>query len=375
MFAQGAQGLGERIGRMRVIDDGRGLAAAGGSNHLHASGRRNALGQHPGCVAERGAEREQAGDDHQRILRVEAAEQAGLEFHRAETSVELHRDAARIQGDFGGVQLVFGQPPRVAGADPQCGDRHASRIGLGEFAAEGIAHVEDDVLQVGNMEQARLGRPVVGHGPVIVQVITAQIGERGAVETYAGDAILIEGLRRHFHRHLTHAGGAQLRELPVQCDGIGRGEGGRRQRCDAAPADGTHVGRLESQAIQALRQQVSAGGLAVGSRDSGDAQLCRRPIEEAVGDAAHQILEPGDGRGEYALRQLRKLGGGAGLPQHHGGAARRGLRRELQPMHGAPGQREEQAAGTYLAAVERDIPNVAHLVGGNRRDAVEQPLE
>ena len=146
------------------------------------------------------------------------------------------RNAARIQGHFRGTQRAFREPPRIAGADPNGGERHAAGIVLGQLTAEGIAHVEDDVLQVRSLEQARLRGAVGAHGLVIVQVIAAQIGERGGMKAHAGDAILIEGLRGYFHRHLAHAGGAQLRELAVQGDRVGRGERGRRRATRHGPS-------------------------------------------------------------------------------------------------------------------------------------------
>ncbi len=77
------------------------------------------------------------------------------------------------------MQGALGQPARIAGADPNGGERHASGEAAREFAAEGIADVDDDVLQVGSREQARLRGAVGGHGPVIIEVIAAQIGECG----------------------------------------------------------------------------------------------------------------------------------------------------------------------------------------------------
>ncbi len=46
------------------------------------------------------------------------------------------------------------------------------------------------------------------------------------MEAHAGDAVLIQRLRGDFHRHLAHAGGAQLRKFAMHRDRVGRGERG-----------------------------------------------------------------------------------------------------------------------------------------------------
>ena len=128
-------------------------------------------------------------------------------------------------------------------------------------------------------------------------------------------------------------------------DRIGCGMRGFRQRCRTAPADGAHVGRGETQPLEALRQQVGAGGLAVGARDAGNPQLRGGPIEEPVGDAAHQILQMGYRGAEHSGRQHRRRQVGAAVPTApRSRRARAASAANLRPCSLQSGQCEEQAA-------------------------------
>ena len=113
------------------------------------------------------------------VLRIEAAQQPGGHLCLAETAVDTHADAVHIQCDLRCMQGAFGQPARFSGADPNGGERRTPGEPARQFAAEGIADVDDDVLQVGCLEQPRLCGTVCGHGAVIVEMIAAQIGECG----------------------------------------------------------------------------------------------------------------------------------------------------------------------------------------------------
>ncbi len=225
-----------------------------------------------------------------------------------------------------------------------------------------------------NRQQPRLGFAVRLHRDVVIQMVAAQVGERGRVKMYAVDPALIQGMRGHFHRDIAHTERAQTRECAVYADGIGGGVGRRLERADAAPADRAHIGRFRFEAREALRQQVRAGGLAVGARDADDAQLRGGPVEEPVGDAAHGLVQFNDRRAEHRRCEGGRLHSGSRLPKHRARAARGRLGRECDAVRLAPAQSKEEAAGAYLAAVESEIRD-ARIVRRYRRDAVEQPHE
>ncbi len=299
---------------------------------------------------------------------------AGAQRGLSETALELHRQTMHIQADAVRVQDALRQPPRVAGPHPDGGERHPAPIALGKFASKGIADVDDDVPQIRHGEQTGLGGAVGGHGPVVIQMIAGEIGERSGMKTNSRHPVLIEGLRGDFHGHVAHAGGAQLRQPPIQRDHIGSGERGSLERLDPAPADGADVGGGAAQPLETLRQQVGAGGLAVGARDAGDPQLRGGPVEKTIRDTSHQRAQARDARGEHRCRQRRRLHIRAGLPQHHRGAPTHGVGGELQSVYRAPAQCEEQTAAARLAAVERQVVD-ARVVRGHVGNAVEQPGE
>src|SRR5208283_3988508 len=96
--------------------------------------------------------------------------------------------------------------------------------------------------------------------------------------------------------------------------------------------------------------------------------------EEPVGDASHQPVQIGHGRGEHGRREGGRLDAGAGLPQHRARAASGRLGGELQAVRLSPAQREEQAPGAHVAAVEGEIEDLRRGLG-HGHDAVEKPHE
>jgi hypothetical protein len=60
------------------------------------------------------------------------------------------------------------------------------------------------------------------HVAVVIEVLATQVGEGGDLEAHAGAALLVEGVRGHFHRHGLGAGVTELRELALQRHRVGR---------------------------------------------------------------------------------------------------------------------------------------------------------
>jgi hypothetical protein len=57
---------------------------------------------------------------------------------------------------------------------------------------------------------------------VVVEVIAAQVAERGDPHPHAVDAPLVESMRGDLHRNVCCAGIGERAQLPVQRDDIGR---------------------------------------------------------------------------------------------------------------------------------------------------------
>ena len=70
-----------------------------------------------------------------------------------------------------------------------------------QFTAKRIIQIHRGRTQPRPLQQLALGRAVVGHVAVVIQMITREIGEHRNIKMHAIHAPLIECMRRHFHRH------------------------------------------------------------------------------------------------------------------------------------------------------------------------------
>ncbi len=117
------------------------------------------------------------------------------------------------------------------------------------------------------IEQHLLGREVLLHVGVVVEVVVAEVGEADDVEDDAVDAGAAHGLRGHLDGDRPHLGLAHAGEQGVQLGGLGRGEAAR----DRLVADAALGGRAEAGADAELAQhrveQVDDARLAVGAGD------------------------------------------------------------------------------------------------------------
>ncbi len=82
---------------------------------------------------------------------------------------------------------------------------HARAAVFKQLRAIGVVLVDDRVTQCRAVEQLALGVAVGLHAAVVIQMVTAEVGEHGTVELDAFDAPLIEGMGGHFHDNLARA--------------------------------------------------------------------------------------------------------------------------------------------------------------------------
>ena len=93
-----------------------------------------------------------------------------------------------------------------------------------------MRRVEPAAVRVGGVrrgraaavEEARLGREVVLHRAVEVEVVLRQVRERRRREAHAVDPVQLERVRRHLHRAGPVAGVEHPPERPLQVDRLGR---------------------------------------------------------------------------------------------------------------------------------------------------------
>ena len=311
----------------------------------------------PAQGAHRIRQRHLPGQQHrqhrQDVVDIEFTDQAHASSALAPAG--LHLDHRPLGSGRNARRAHEARPRGHRAAQARGDDQGRSGAGGGQLRTEGVVDVDHAVRQVRPRQQPRLGGAVGLHRAVIVQMVARQVGENRRVEAHAVDAPLVEGVRGDFHAHALGAQRAQLRQLTLQRDGIG----GRVQRRGdlrrAAKAEGADIGCGTPALLERLRQQPRAGGLAVGAGDPGDGELLRGRIEEAVGDDADALAEPGHRRGEGAGRQLRGLRGAVRFVEHRARPAGDRLRGEFQPMVGAPAAGQEQGPGSRRAAVESEI--------------------
>ena len=73
-------------------------------------------------------------------------------------------------------------------------------------------------------EQPQLGGEIGLDGRVIVEMIAAEVGEGGGLQPHAVEPVLVEAVRGGFEGQVRDALGGQLRQRLVQGDGVGRGQ-------------------------------------------------------------------------------------------------------------------------------------------------------
>ena len=103
----------------------------------------------------------------------------------------------------------------------------ARRQAGGDRRRERVVGVQHGVLEARHREQLALRLAVALEIAVLVEMIAREIREHGRVEREAGDALLIQRMRRHFHRDARRA---ELRELAMQSQAVRRRQRVRRER-------------------------------------------------------------------------------------------------------------------------------------------------
>ena len=305
---------------MCVVDDRERLA--GGDQRLHASRRRAAALERRERIVERHVPAEQRTQRREQILDVEVADEA-----RAQ-----RRDApAAVDGDVQARCASEPHAPRTgdACADPASHDRSRIRREVGsrravaqQRAPERIVGIDDRMLQLRPREQLGLRSSVALERAVIVQVIARQVGEHRGIEAHPVDAVLVERVRRHFHRETSHACVAQFGELTVHRDGI-RGRVRPCLQCiDAAEAERARVRGSRAEQLRRSRDDVRGCRLAVRASHADRAHRLRRRAEEAIGDRAENRGEIRHGEQQHAVGHARRGDTRCRLPQDRSCARR-----------------------------------------------------
>jgi len=374
VLAQGRKDLGQGIGGVGVVHHHRGPVAA--AETLHAPRHRGDAGQAlEGRLQRRAAQQEHA-EGGQQVGHVEASEQ-----RRAQRALPFGCNHGGLQA-FRILRDVPGQQVRRMRWLEAIGERlHTGRELPGQFATDGIVGVQDRAPQPRPAEQAALGFGVAGHVAVVVEMVTAEIGEHRIVEAHPIHPVLIQGVGADFHGQ---AGGARLAQFgqgAVDADHVWRGVAGGGEIADQATAKGTEhaPGRLDG---QGLGEEVAHRGLAVGAGDPGDLQSPGGVGVEAIGNLAELCAQPGHGQhrdGGAALGmppgQGHRLHARLRFPQRGHGATGDGRVDETGTVHGQAAAGDEQIARHHLPAVGAQTGDgpIGHL--GHRQQILQEGAE
>ncbi len=151
---------------------------------------------------------------------------------------------------------------------------------------------------------------------------------------------------------------------------VGRREAGITQRTGPPVADGAQVRAAPADQVRRLREQVGAGGLAVRAREACDAQLCRRPVVEAVGEFAGEAAQARNRDHDDVRRHGGRLEPGARLPEHRNGATADRVGCVRKAVLGAALAGEECSPRRDVPAVERQAGQLD--IAQRQREPVEQ---
>ena len=331
--------LGERVGRVRVVDDReravRQPVAFHAARRCAAGGERRERSVHVELPRRKHAERDRE------VLGVERADQRRTEAPLAEVPADIELETAVRGPDPADVHETRGRGHFAADCDRDQLDAGGQR-GC-KSRANRVADVDDGVFQAGQPEQARLCLGITLHRPVIVEVVPRQVAERGDAQAHGVDAALVECVRGHFHRDVARAGVRERAQLPVQRDDVRRGQRPARHLRRKSRAERAEVGAALREAPGRRGEQPRAGRLAVGAGDAGDREPRRRHAVEPVCDAAEAVAQRGH-RDERDFR-IRRAGFASfrGIPEYRRARRARRLRRRARARaRGRPAARRRR---------------------------------
>ena len=230
----------------------------------------------------------------------------------------------------------------------------------------GIDHGEAFGRQV--VEQLRFRQAVVLDRRMIVEVVAADVGHAGGVESHAGHAVLRQGVAGDLHRRVRAAGGHHASEPGRQLVGGRRGPrrrfrdfavevAQRAQQAGAMSGGGEHAGH-----------QATRGRLAVGAGDADHLQPVAGIAGQGLADAAVGVAGVGHEAERHVQPRQRSLG------EHGASAARQGLGDEVVAVAAAARQGGEQIARPDApriagAAADADVVGAEQL--GFRQQAAQ----
>ena len=360
--AQAQEHVFQRIRGVGVIDEHRrsGSPCPIGQGHpLQAPGYASHPGESGADLLDRQAEAKAGGGRGEDIEHVVAAGERRGEGtplvakvqHATEPGHCLHQVADMHLGRRG--ETAADDAPAVQGG--------GEPLAPGRRTLRGLADDHRGCLrrQVA-LEEELFGREVPLHGLVVIQVVTAQVGEQGHIEAETTQPVLLQGVRRHLHDHVGRTAIHHGAQQPLQGYRIRGGEGCLTEdmqpvRAMVAVVDRTdHPGPIAGMQEQRL-DQPTGGGLAVGAGDADQSQVPGRVAVPGRGG----LGQGGVGVGDHQHRDRQVADVGVLLDHHGEAAATDRLGQEGASVRLLAADGDKKAAGDHPARISgdrRDLP-------------------
>ncbi len=229
---------------------------------------------------------------------------------------------------------------------------------LEEPAAVGVVDVDQAESCPFGGEQGRLGREVVVHVGVEVEVVATEVGEHGDVEHHPVDPAHHQRVARHLHRASLHSAFAHHREQRVQVGGLRRGERRLHVGAGDSGADGADRGRGHARLLQTALGEPGRRRLALGAGHADHPERrCRVAVHagrEAAEDRARVV--------DHEERDLRCPGGAVRVGEDRDRAGVQRWGGVVDAVGAGSGQRGVDVARTDPLRAERDPGGLAREV-------------
>ncbi len=230
-----------------------------------------------------------------------------------------------------------------------CQDRRITATRC-QYRTKLTVHADHPVRRFVFKKQTCLRIAVVLHAAVIIDVITAEIRKQGDIEVHAVDTVLAQAVRRNLHRDVRGAIIPEPGQLAMHLDTVGGRQAGGGINFTDPGTECAEIGGGPSQSLQALREQIRNGRLAIGAGDTDDPHASGRQVEPAIGDDPEPVRKPFNRDGSDSVRRV-KAAPFVRFPDDGRDLPRECFAHIIEAVRARAATRKENVAGTEPATV------------------------
>ena len=269
--ADGFEGVHDAIRRVRVVHVDL-EACAGVRDAFEASGHlRRFLHVGDGFTQiEAGAAH--SGQSSERVVHIEIADERRANEKAAAFRVELELRPGHVVTDVVRTEVA-------ADAETVFDDATGAGEAFDQFATPKIVRIDHQrgTRRVsGDFEELHLGLEVLLHRAVVVEMVLREVGEDGGGKRQAMSAMLIERVRRNFHRASAAAMSAHLREQGLDFEALRRGVRGRHMLTAKVVKDGAEQSAAHLAEIHQMMREEGGGGFSIRASDADERHVFAR---------------------------------------------------------------------------------------------------